>query len=61
MKKKLLLISAISILAAGCSQYKQFVNPVIDRDWPDPTAIYNPEDGYYYSLATGVNRAFMRS
>ncbi|MDI9550830.1 MAG: family 43 glycosylhydrolase [Bacteroidales bacterium] len=61
MKKKLLLISAISILAAGCSQYKQFSNPVIDQDWPDPTAIYNPDDGYYYSIATGVNRTLMRS
>ena len=61
MRKTFLLLSAISIFSASCSQYKQFTNPVINQNWPDPTAILNPEDGCYYSIATGVNRTFIRS
>ena len=61
MRKTIVILSCISVLAAGCGQYRQFTNPVIDRDWPDPTVIYNPEDDHYYSVATGLNRAFMRS
>ena len=61
MRKTFLLLSAISIFSASCSQYKQFTNPVINQNWPDPTAIYNPDDGHYYSIATGTDRAFMRS
>ena len=61
MRKTFLLLSTISIFSASCSQYKQFTNPVINQNWPDPTAILNPEDGCYYSIATGVNRTFIRS
>ncbi len=61
MKKVFLLLTALSLISASCSQYKQFINPVISQDWPDPTAIFNPEDGCYYSIATGINRTFLRS
>lgn len=61
MKKILLLLPVFSAFLSGCSQYKQFTNPVINQNWPDPTAILNPEDGCYYSIATGVNRTFIRS
>lgn len=61
MKKTHLLLLVMSALAVSCGQYRHFANPVIGQDWPDPTAIYNPDDGYYYTIATGVNRTFLRS
>lgn len=61
MKKILLLLPVFSAFLSGCGQYKHFINPVINQNWPDPTAILNPEDGCYYSIATGVNRTFIRS
>ena len=61
MKKILLLLPVFSAFLSSCGQYKHFINPVINQNWPDPTAIYNPDDGHYYSIATGGDRAFMRS
>ncbi len=61
MKKAILLLPFVSVLAASCGQYRQFANPVISRDWPDPTVIFNPEDAHYYSIATGINKTFLRS
>lgn len=59
--RKAALLTTVLALACGCAQYRQFTNPVIDKDWPDPTAVYNPDDGHYYTLATGIGRTFMRS
>lgn len=61
MKTFLPLLTSIALLLTGCAQYKQFSNPVIGWNWPDPTVIHNPVDGYYYSIATGSNKAFLRS
>ena len=49
------------LMAMSCSTLRPFENPVIRQSWPDPTAMYNNEDGYYYSISTGINKPFLRS
>lgn len=61
MKTSLLQLLSVAWMLTGCAQYRQFTNPVIGRNWPDPTAIHNPVDGHYYSIATGTDRTFLRS
>lgn len=49
-------ILSVAVAAACCimlnGQNIKYTNPVYDDAWMSPTVVYNPVDGWYYSLAT---------
>lgn len=58
---RFLLYAAFALAICSCGTSVSFQNPVWPENRPDPTAIFNVEDGYYYCYATGWNSPFIRS
>lgn len=57
MKYSLLLLSFVSVLVAGCGQYKHFTNPVINRDgWWYLFASAGRYNDYSYAIVVGRSR-----
>lgn len=50
--RKLALVLLLAVAGLGVAAQEKYANPVIDRDWPDPT-IWEAE-GVYYTVATGM-------
>ncbi|MBR6280386.1 MAG: family 43 glycosylhydrolase [Bacteroidales bacterium] len=50
--RKVTSMIAAALVAWGCGAQERFANPVIGRDWPDPTVW--EADGTFYTVATGM-------